>query len=191
MNVTVANNPALWQWIRDVTRRAELTVPDNIVVGFFDGFFVTANTVQIEEGKRLTGNTLYLPLTYMALLDEAEAAAVIGHELGHFTGEDTQYSLRFVPLYAGMQNSLEQMANSSQGFSGLTASLLRPSLDMGLWFLQTFHEAVSDWARSVNMRRIIWVQKSHLQRRSRRRYCGYRCWMFRFPDFWGSFCMGV
>lgn len=58
----------------------------------------------------------------MALLDDAEAAAVIGHELGHFTGEDTQYSLRFVPLYAGMQNSLEQMANSSQGFSGLTAS---------------------------------------------------------------------
>ena len=147
VNVTVANNPALWQWIRDVTRRAELTVPDNIVVGFFDGFFVTANTVQIEEGKRLTGNTLYLPLTYMALLDDAEAAAVIGHELGHFTGEDTQYSLRFVPLYAGMQNSLEQMANSSQGFSWLDRIVLRPSLDMGLWFLQTFHEAVSDWAR--------------------------------------------
>lgn len=57
----------------------------------------------------------------MALLDDAEAAAVIGHELGHFTGEDTQYSLRFVPLYAGMQNSLEQMASSSQGISGLTA----------------------------------------------------------------------
>ncbi|HGY5075929.1 TPA: M48 family metalloprotease [Citrobacter gillenii] len=147
VNVTAANNPALWQWIGDITRHAELTVPDNIVVGFFDGFFATANAVQIEEGKRLTGNTLYLPLTYMALLDEAEAAAVIGHELGHFTGEDTQYSLRFVPLYAGMQNSLEQMANSSQGFSWLDRIVLRPSLDMGLWFLQTFHETVSDWSR--------------------------------------------
>lgn len=147
VNVTAANNPALWQWLGDITRRAELTVPDNIVVGFFDGFFATANAVQIEEGKRLTGNTLYLPLTYMALLDEAEAAAVIGHELGHFTGEDTQYSLRFVPLYAGMQNSLEQMANSSQGFSWLDRIVLRPSLDMGLWFLQTFHETVSDWSR--------------------------------------------
>ncbi|HGY3715256.1 hypothetical protein [Citrobacter sp. Res13-Sevr-PEB04-36] len=43
-------------------------MPDNIVVGFFDGLFVTGNTVQTEDGKRLTGNTLYLLLTYMALL---------------------------------------------------------------------------------------------------------------------------
>lgn len=147
VNVTAENNPALWQWIRDITRRGELIVPDNIVVGFFDGFFVTANAVQIEDGKRLTGNTLYLPLTSMAFLDEAETAAVIGHELSHFTGEDTQYSLRFAPLYAGIQNSLEHMANSSQGFSWLDRIVLRPSLDMGLWFLQNFHETVSDWSR--------------------------------------------
>ncbi|MFD2022059.1 M48 family metalloprotease [Pseudocitrobacter faecalis] len=51
----------------------------------------------MEKGERLTGNTLYLPLTYLSLLNEAEIAAVVGHELGHFTGEDTQYSLRFAP----------------------------------------------------------------------------------------------
>lgn len=83
----------------------------------------------------------------MALLDEAETAAVIGHELGHFTGDDTQYSLRFLPLYAGIQNSLGHIANNAQGVSWLDSLVLRPSLDMGVWFLQTFHETVSHWSR--------------------------------------------
>ena len=147
INITEACNPMLWRWVRDLTERGRLTVPDNIVVGFFECFYVTANAVNTVDGERLTGNTLYLPLTYMALLDENEVAAVIGHELGHFTGEDTQYSLRFAPLYAGIENSLEHMANSSQGFSWLDRIVLRPSLDMGVWFLQSFHETVSYWSR--------------------------------------------
>ena len=45
------------------------------------------------------GRVLYLPLPYMAFLDRAQVSAVIAHELGHFTGEDTGYSLRFAPIY--------------------------------------------------------------------------------------------
>ncbi|EJH7016058.1 M48 family metalloprotease [Salmonella enterica] len=146
-NISVEQAPKLWQWVYELTQRAHLTRPDNIVVGFFDCFYVTANAVQIEGGERLTGNTLYLPLTYMALLDEDEIAAVVGHELGHFTGEDTQYSLRFAPLYSGMVNSLEQMANNAQGNAWTDYLVLKPSLDMAEWFLYKFHETVNHWSR--------------------------------------------
>lgn len=141
-----SDSPELWQWIRQLSQKGQLTSPDNIVVGFLDCFYVTANAVQIEDGERLTGNTLYLPLTYMALLEESEIAAVVGHELGHFTGEDTQYSLHFMPLYSGMQNSIEQMANNAQG-SWIDRLVLVPALKMASWFLMTFHETVSYWSR--------------------------------------------
>jgi len=35
-----------------------------------------------------------------------EFAAVIGHELGHFRGEDTAFSLKFAPVYAGLAEAL-------------------------------------------------------------------------------------
>ncbi|MGZ0751970.1 M48 family metallopeptidase [Kluyvera sichuanensis] len=141
-----SDSPELWQWVRQLSQKGQLTSPDNIVAGFLDCFYVTANAVQIEDGERLTGNTLYLPLTYMALLEESEIAAVVGHELGHFTGEDTQYSLRFMPLYSGMQNSIEQMANNAQD-SWIDRLVLVPALNMASWFLITFHETVSYWSR--------------------------------------------
>lgn len=146
VNLPEVQAPELWQWVRSLTSQAQLTPPDNIVVGFFDCFYVTANPVQIEKGERLTGNTLYLPLTYLSLLNEAEIAAVVGHELGHFTGEDTQYSLRFAPLYAGMQNSLQQMAKNMQD-AWIDRLVLSPALNMAMWFLQTFHETVNHWSR--------------------------------------------
>lgn len=146
VNLPEMQAPELWQWVRRLTSQGRFTLPDNIVVGFFDGFYVTANPVQIEKGERLTGNTLYLPLTYLSLLNEAEIAAVVGHELGHFTGEDTQYSLRFAPLYAGMQNSLQQMAKNMQD-AWIDRLVLYSALDMAMWFLQTFHETVNHWSR--------------------------------------------
>lgn len=146
VNLLEMQAPELWQWVRGLTSQAQLTPPDNIVVGFFDCFYVTGSPVQIEKGERLTGNTLYLPLTYLSLLNEAEIAAVVGHELGHFTGEDTQYSLRFAPLYAGMQNSLEQMAKNRQD-AWTDRLVLCPALGMAMWFLQTFHETVNHWSR--------------------------------------------
>lgn len=147
VNVLRDDAPALWSWVETLAQRAALIVPDNIVIGYFDCFYVTANAIQLEQGARLTGNTLYLPLGYAALMDKEEIAAVIGHELGHFTGNDTQYSLRFAPLYAGMITSLHEIANGAQVGSWVDKVVLIPSLDMGAWFLDRFHETVSHWSR--------------------------------------------
>lgn len=147
VNVLRDDAPELWLWIEALAQRAGLIVPDNIVIGYFDCFYVTANAIQLEQGARLTGNTLYLPLGYAALMDKDEIAAVIGHELGHFTGNDTQYSLRFAPLYAGMTSSLHEIATGAQVGSWVDKIVLMPSLDMGAWFLERFHETVSHWNR--------------------------------------------
>ncbi|WP_312949986.1 M48 family metallopeptidase [Superficieibacter sp.] len=147
-NVTQSQAPELWQWVKELAQRGAVTVPDNIVVGFFDCFYVTANAVQIVDGPRLTGNTLYFPLTYSSLMDKEEMASVIGHELGHFTGMDTQYSLKFAPLYAGLYNSLNQLMSHSPGVSYIDRVVLYPALCVGCSFLTRFHEAVSHWSRS-------------------------------------------
>lgn len=146
-NISEQQAPAFWQWIRQIAHNAQLTVPDNIVVGLCDSFFVTANTVQLKGGERLTGNTLHFPLTYASLMSKAEIAAIIGHELGHFSGEDTQYSLRFVPIYDSMQRSLAALADNSMAGSFLDNLILNPALDMGRWFLECFHESVNHWNR--------------------------------------------
>lgn len=146
-NISEQQAPVFWQWIRQIAHNAHLTVPDNIVVGLFDSFFVTANAVQLNDGERLTGNTLHFPLTYASLLSKEENAAIIGHELGHFTGDDTQYSLRFIPIYDSINRSLVALADNSMAGSFLNNLVLHPALDMGRWFLECFHESVNHWNR--------------------------------------------
>jgi Zn-dependent protease with chaperone function len=46
--------------------------------------------------------------------------AVIAHELGHFRGEDTVYSLKFAPVYRGLGDALQIVnAEEDDGASGL------------------------------------------------------------------------
>ncbi|VYU67051.1 M48 family metalloprotease [Metakosakonia massiliensis] len=147
-NITEQQAPLLWQWIRQLAKQGQVVTPDNIVIGFFDCFYVTANDVRLRNsGEQLKGNTLYFPLTFAAMMSREEIAAVIGHELGHFTGDDTQYSLRFAPLYAGIQNSLDQISRTARGVSWIDRVVLYPALETGLWFLRSFHETVRYWSR--------------------------------------------
>jgi len=89
------------------------------------------------------GRVLYLPLPYLAFLDEAEVSAVIGHELGHFIGEDTLYSQYFSPIYSATVRQIEAIG----GDDGLRAALTRPATLFGEMFLTSFHAAVQFWSR--------------------------------------------
>ena len=48
-----------------------------------------------------------------------EFASIVGHELGHFRGEDTVYSLRFAPVYAGLGSAIGAMEGGDEGASGI------------------------------------------------------------------------
>lgn len=146
-NVSEQQAAGLWQWVRELAAKINAVIPDNIVVGMEECFYVTANSVQLVDGEHLTGNTLYFPVTYARFMSEDEIAAVVGHELGHFTGQDTQYSLRFTPLYSGLQNSLEQVAIKAMGNSWIDNIVIYPALYIGNYFLKNLDETVNYWSR--------------------------------------------
>ena len=140
--------PGLWQLVQGVARRVGAAVPDHIVVGLNEGFFVTEHPVRLSTGKEVPpGRLLYLPLPYMAFLGKDEVSAIIGHELGHFMGEDTEYSLRFSPIYASATRNLYTIDEVRSDDTGSWAWFSKPAFHLGEFFLQSFHESVQHWSR--------------------------------------------
>nr|WP_199777918.1 M48 family metallopeptidase [Pseudomonas palleroniana] len=140
--------PALWAWIAQLAHAAGAPVPDHIVVGIDQSFFVTSVDVALQPaGERLTGRTLYLPLTYLSTLSQAETASIIGHELGHFSSRDTERGSAI-----GAQFSL-----MCRHFSSLSAEaadpawIERPALWMTQRFLHHWHLAVHHWGRAQEL----------------------------------------
>ncbi|CAQ85932.1 MULTISPECIES: M48 family metallopeptidase [Photorhabdus] len=147
-SVTPEEAPGLWQWMNELAEQVGTEPPDNIVVGLTECFFVTSSPICINNEQVLEGRTLYFPLIYGALLSREESAAVIGHELGHFTGEDTTYSLHFSPIYAGMSHSIDVMISNVKGEEDYYSRLvMSPSIYLGIFFIQQFDFAVNHWSR--------------------------------------------
>lgn len=139
--VTAAEAPGLWQHVESVAKAVRARPPQNIVVGLTDGFYATAHdVVLVPEHRTVTGETLYLPLTHTALLRPDEFSSIVGHELGHFAGEDTAYTRRFVPMYTGMRHSLASLANDAHWTA-------RPAYLLGEYLVQQIDHAVLHWSR--------------------------------------------
>ncbi|WP_404333461.1 M48 family metalloprotease [Sphingomonas sp. MMS12-HWE2-04] len=140
--------PGLWRWVEGLAEKLGALHPDRIVVGLTGGFFVTSGPKLLwPSGESFTGRTLYLPLPYLPLLRQDESEAIIGHELGHFTGGDTEYSLRFLPIYAGVNRSLAAMVLAGRGADGSDGFITRPAIELGLYVMERFDRAVQYWSR--------------------------------------------
>ena len=140
--------PGLWQLVREVAGRIGAAMPAHIVVGLNEGFFVTEHPVRLTSGQTVpAGRLLYLPLPYMAFLGRAEVAAIIGHELGHFMGEDTEYSLRFSPIYASARRHLVAIDDVRHEENGYWGWFSKPALHLAEYFLHAFHDSVQYWSR--------------------------------------------
>lgn len=136
--------PRLWQAIEDTARRLGALVPDHAVVGLEPNFFVTEATVVCLSGK-LTGRTLYCSLPLARILSQEQFVSILGHELGHFKGEDTKFSERFYPIYRGTSSSLEALGQvSGEGAGGLA---LLPAIAVFGYFLEAFSVAESRISR--------------------------------------------
>ncbi len=140
--------PALWAHVRALALRLGALAPDHIILGMTEGFYVTSSDVEIlPKGTALRGRTLHIPMVYLGLLDSAETDAVIGHELAHFAGDDTEYSLRFLPIYDGIGRSLGVIAENMLSSDLLQRTILRPAFMLGIYFMERFDHAVHHWSR--------------------------------------------
>ncbi len=147
--LSAAQAPLLWAFVGDVAQRTGAQLPDSVVVGLNEGFFVTEHPVALTNGQPVpSGRTLYLPLPYMAFLDRDQVAAVVAHELGHFTAEDTRYGLRFTPIYRSLVGSILAVTNEhADEDDGWRTWISGPASLYGKWFLRHFDEAVHHWSR--------------------------------------------
>lgn len=129
--------PLLFKFVRSLSEKLGATAPENIIVGLEPTFYVTSSDIKIPSNeKAIKGETLYISAPLSRLLSENEFASVVGHELGHFRGEDTAYSMRFAPVYAGLGQALGAIySDEDEGASGL-AKL--PALTMLAYMYEVF-----------------------------------------------------
>lgn len=134
--------PTLWGFVDEIAGKLSAQPPDNIVVGLEPNFYVTEFDVHHPRGK-LTGRTLFLSLPLARLLTKGELAAIVGHELGHFRGEDTAFSQRFYPIYRGTVDALESLRDDK----GEVPLTLRPAAYTLGFFLDAFAKAEREISR--------------------------------------------
>jgi Zn-dependent protease with chaperone function len=111
LEATPENAPELWEAVKDAARRLQTTPPDRIVIGLQFNFYVTELAVCLDSG-RTEGKTLYLSYPLLKQLSGDEVLAIIGHELGHFIGEDTRMTREFYPLRFKIHATMVTMAKS-------------------------------------------------------------------------------
>jgi Zn-dependent protease with chaperone function len=71
--------------------------------------------------------------------------AIVGHELGHFRGLDTQFSQKFYPIYRGTADAVTALVEGG-GDASLSIPLL-PAAAVLSYFLDSFSMAESDISR--------------------------------------------
>ena len=91
--------PTFWAHIREMCGTLCTEPPRHIVTGVDDNFFVTENPL-IVSGVLLEGRKLYISFSLLKVLEKSEADAILAHEMAHFSGDDTHYTLKMSPLLA-------------------------------------------------------------------------------------------
>ncbi len=95
--VSEVQAPGLWKAVREVAMKLNTAPPDHILMGLSTAFYVTEFPVRHTAGVTL-GRTLFLSEPMMREMPLDEITAIIGHEMGHFQGEDTALTRELMPM---------------------------------------------------------------------------------------------
>lgn len=99
-------SPALWQELNGICAKVGTEMPDQVIAGIDDNFFVTEQSLTVGE-KKYSGRTLFVSLSLLKQLNGSEADAVLAHEMAHFSGNDTVYSQKISPLLVRYDHYLQ------------------------------------------------------------------------------------
>lgn len=143
--------PTIWKFVESIAERIGTTPPNTIIVGMEPNFFVTEAKVICLDGK-IKGKSLYLSLPFCRALTKEELTAIIGHEMGHFIGEDTLWSKKFYPIYRGSTETLYTLYSSStaekeENNNGLIQLAFLPALYFMSFFISAFEKAEKEIGR--------------------------------------------
>ncbi|RYJ03709.1 MAG: hypothetical protein EON47_03120 [Acetobacteraceae bacterium] len=155
--ITEAQAPGLFALLRDIALERGTTPPEVVAVGAERSFFVTALPLLLRGGPDAVpvvtrGRTLHLALAEMATLDLEELRTVLAHELAHFSGQDTDYSLRFQPLYTRLGQGAEAMSRRRSDWGStwvdrLFEQAVHPHTILAVHALERFSHVVAHWSR--------------------------------------------
>jgi Zn-dependent protease with chaperone function len=140
--VEPAEQPRLTEFAREVARDVGTQPPDVVTVGLDPTYFVIEGDARMLNGLR-RGRLLFLSLPLSRVLTRNELRAVLGHEMGHFKGDDTTYSRRFAPVYRSATESFAAVSSAASGLSGLALVPTLAILDLFLGSFALAERAVS------------------------------------------------
>ncbi len=100
--------PDFWSELRGICDQVGTALPDQVVAGIDDNFFVTELPLKVGD-QVYRGRTLYVSLALLKQLHGSEAAAVLAHEMAHFSGNDTLFSKKTTPLLIRYNNYLQSL----------------------------------------------------------------------------------
>ncbi|MGU3664905.1 M48 family metalloprotease [Methylobacterium sp. A49B] len=150
--VTEADAPGLFALLRDLARDRHAATPDLVVASAAHGFFVTSFPWQLEPSRHTTrGRVLHLPLPIVATFSLDELRTVLGHELAHFSGEDTAYTEQFLPIAVALSRNVQATASTVDfGPSWVDRQLARsvmPHATLAAYARDRFDGVVKVWSR--------------------------------------------
>ena len=131
------NNNQLKQDIIEVCSKLNLPLPNNILLSFKPTFYVTEAPISTLSGK-YKGRSLVIGLAYLRYLNNNELKAIISHEMGHFTGKDTIFSIYVSPLYKSIQRIIGILNEYGNGESTSSVAMFLPMLPL-IWILGMFY----------------------------------------------------
>jgi Zn-dependent protease with chaperone function len=131
------------KYINSIAKEYHVPTIDNIIIGKSPSFFVTESKLEYNK-KTLKGKSMYLSSLICNLISIKEFKALIIHELAHFKGKDTKYSMKFYPIYRGCYHGIDDLDNKMDGIKSIA---IVPAYYLYLFFLESFTKAESKLSR--------------------------------------------
>lgn len=155
--VSETEAPSLFALLRDLARERGTAVPETVIVGAREGFFVSALPGLLEGSPgaaptATVGRTLHLSVAGLVALDPMELRTVLAHEFAHFSGDDLQYSVRFQPLYRGFGQAAAAMSVRGLNWGStlpdrLLERVVHPHSALAVHAYDRFDRVVAQWSR--------------------------------------------
>ena len=92
-------------------------MPDSVLVCAEPGAFVTQTTLKTLDERTVTGRILGVGGSLFYELEAQELASVLAHEFAHFSGKDTLYSNRVLPVFRTISSVLDNLKFEGSGSS--------------------------------------------------------------------------